>query len=72
MFEKLERRGALLAREQAEARRARTAERIAAALPGIAVISEGGTIEMAGRGLGRRYGRSATLRWTIKEACDER
>lgn len=72
MLERLERRGRALAREQAEALQARIAARIEAAVPWVSVASEAGAVELAGRGLGRRYGRSAALRWDIAEACDER
>lgn len=72
MLERLERRGERLARERAEARRARIARRLQAAAPGVAVTSDGEAVAMAGRGLRRRYDRSAALRWAIQEACDER
>lgn len=72
MFERLERRGAALARERAKDRRERIAGRLEAAVPGVAVSADGEVVAMAGRGLRRRYDRSAALRWQIAEACDER
>lgn len=72
MLERLERRGAGLALERAAARRTAVAERIEAVVAGVAVQGEGEAVTVTGRGLARRYGRSAALRWAIAEACDER
>ncbi len=71
MFERLEQSGEALARERAGERRERIARRIAAAVPGVAVGIDGDAVNISGRGLARRYDRSAALRWGIKEACDE-
>lgn len=72
MLERLERRAAGLVRERAAERRARVAARIEAAVPGVTVGVADEAVTIVGRGLGRRYDRSAALRWAIAEACDER
>lgn len=72
MFERLERRGERLAQDRADARRRRIAERIEAAVPGVAVSVDGDAVGLSGRGLVRRYDRSAALRWQIAEAGNER
>lgn len=72
MLERLERRAAGLVRERAAERRARVAARIEASVPGVTVSVADEAVTIAGRGLGRRYDRSATLRWAIAEACNER
>lgn len=72
MFERLERNVAALAEKRASDRRERVVARIATAVPEVTVAVADEAVTIAGRGLGRRYDRSAALRWTISEACDER
>lgn len=73
MFGRLTARGEQLAARSAAERRERLAARIAERAPsGVRVSEEGERVVLAGRGLIRRFGLDARLRWLVAEAGDER